>query len=258
MGKQHMSRTISEAALERISSSGAKDAGNLARGSGLDRYLDPSAARTTVLIVDGRTLYRECLAKALVARCVNWKAVAAASIKEWRKSAQRDLAPTVVLLCVSNNKAIELQEQLDLLQQLERPPPVALLCEQEALEQVVVALDHGVRGYIPSNATLDGVIRALDFVRLGGVFMPAQGVAAPREMHLEAGVMDMDVGILTAREHAVLASLRQGQPNKRIAYDLKLSESTVKVHIRNIMKKLKAKNRTEVAFLTQRMFGSSG
>jgi hypothetical protein len=47
----------------------------------------------------------------------------------------------------------------------------------------------------------------------------------------------------------VVESLRQGKPNKIIAYELNLCESTVKVHVRNIMKKLRAKNRTEVAFL---------
>lgn len=250
-----MSRTVSEATLEGASSSGAKNAGHSARGSALDPYLGPSAERTTVLIVDGRPLYRECLAKALVARRVNWRAVAVAGIEEWRKSAQREPAPEVVLLCARNERATDVQQQLALLQQLDRPPPVALLCEQEGLEQMTFTRDHGVRGYIPSNATLDVVVRALEFVRLGGVFIPANGAVAPREMHMQSGIPNLDGGLLTAREYAVLASLRQGQSNKRIAYDLKMSESTVKVHVRNIMKKLKARNRTEVAFLTQSMFG---
>ena len=43
-------------------------------------------------------------------------------------------------------------------------------------------------------------------------------------------------------------ALRRGKANKIIAYELNLRESTVKVHVRNIMKKLKATNRTEVAF----------
>jgi DNA-binding NarL/FixJ family response regulator len=48
--------------------------------------------------------------------------------------------------------------------------------------------------------------------------------------------------------------LRKGTPNKIIAYELNMCESTVKVHVRNIMKKLKAKNRTEVAYLTNKYF----
>jgi DNA-binding NarL/FixJ family response regulator len=56
----------------------------------------------------------------------------------------------------------------------------------------------------------------------------------------------------TRREAQVLEQLQQGKANKVIAYELNISESTVKVHVRNIMKKLHATNRTQVAFLAQR------
>jgi DNA-binding NarL/FixJ family response regulator len=58
---------------------------------------------------------------------------------------------------------------------------------------------------------------------------------------------------LTAREIEVLNGLRQGKSNKVIAYELNISISTVKIYVRNIMKKLKATNRTQVAFLLQRL-----
>jgi DNA-binding NarL/FixJ family response regulator len=50
---------------------------------------------------------------------------------------------------------------------------------------------------------------------------------------------------------AVIRALQQGKPNKVIAYELNMCESTVKVHVRNLMKKLKAKNRTDLAIKTQ-------
>jgi DNA-binding NarL/FixJ family response regulator len=50
--------------------------------------------------------------------------------------------------------------------------------------------------------------------------------------------------------------IRRGKPNKIIAYELNMCESTVKVHVRAIMKKLKATNRTEVAFKTSALLGS--
>ena len=60
--------------------------------------------------------------------------------------------------------------------------------------------------------------------------------------------------MFTARQAEVVEALRRGKANKIIAYELHLRESTVKVHIRNIMKKLKATNRTEVAFKINDMF----
>jgi DNA-binding NarL/FixJ family response regulator len=52
---------------------------------------------------------------------------------------------------------------------------------------------------------------------------------------------------VTVRERKVIQAIRQGKPNKVIAYELNMCESTVKVHVRNIMKKLNARNRTDIA-----------
>jgi DNA-binding NarL/FixJ family response regulator len=59
---------------------------------------------------------------------------------------------------------------------------------------------------------------------------------------------------LTPREMEVVARLRQGKPNKVIAYELEISESTVKAFVRRILIKLNALNRTEVAHLTEGQF----
>lgn len=60
--------------------------------------------------------------------------------------------------------------------------------------------------------------------------------------------------MFTQRQEEVIRALRRGKANKIIAYELNLRESTVKVHIRNIMQKLKATNRTEVAYKLGDMF----
>jgi DNA-binding NarL/FixJ family response regulator len=56
---------------------------------------------------------------------------------------------------------------------------------------------------------------------------------------------------------AVIEMIRQGKANKTIAYELNMCESTVKVHVRNIMKKLRARNRTQVAFIANQMRGGT-
>jgi DNA-binding NarL/FixJ family response regulator len=65
-------------------------------------------------------------------------------------------------------------------------------------------------------------------------------------------------GGVTAREAAVIRALQQGKPNKVIAYELNMCESTVKVHVRNLMKKMKAKNRTDLAMKAQIALISQG
>ena len=60
---------------------------------------------------------------------------------------------------------------------------------------------------------------------------------------------------LTPRELSVIDLLREGKPNKLIAAQLDMQESTVKVHVRNILKKLNATNRTHAAFVANRLLG---
>jgi DNA-binding NarL/FixJ family response regulator len=57
----------------------------------------------------------------------------------------------------------------------------------------------------------------------------------------------LEVGRLTQREIAVLALMKHGKPNKIIAHELGMSASTVKVHVRHIMRKMGAANRTQAA-----------
>jgi DNA-binding NarL/FixJ family response regulator len=64
-------------------------------------------------------------------------------------------------------------------------------------------------------------------------------------------------GGLTRRQAEVFAKLQQGKPNKVIAYELGMSESTVKVHLRSLMRTIGATNRTQAVFMGQQRFGSN-
>jgi DNA-binding NarL/FixJ family response regulator len=96
-------------------------------------------------------------------------------------------------------------------------------------------------------------MHAIDLVRAGGTFVPASSlIAAHHAPETQADVQKSN-GLFTTRQAAVIDALRQGKQNKIIAYELKMRESTVKVHVRNIMKKLNATNRTQVAYLVTQL-----
>jgi len=61
---------------------------------------------------------------------------------------------------------------------------------------------------------------------------------------------------LTPRELSVIDLLREGKPNKLIGRELEMQESTVKAHVRNILKKPNARNRTHAALVANRLLGS--
>ena len=91
----------------------------------------------------------------------------------------------------------------------------------------------------------------------GGMFLPAASVLSLRDaLRPKAEAAPCLDKQFTARQLDVVNALRRGKANKIIAFELEMSESTVKVHIRNIMKKVKATNRTEAAFKLNSLYAS--
>src|SRR5215471_6590083 len=210
--------------------------------------------KTTIVIIGERALYRDCLAKCLTTRNGNCVTATFSSVAEWQKVAALHSALSVIVLCCCTSVATDIQRELSLLSRAKIGVPIVLISESEDMEHVLGALDHGARGYLPSSVTLEVAAEALHLVGAGGTFVPASCVQPARTALTQLDLALKNDGTFTARESEVLVALRQGKANKRIAHDLNMKENTVKVHVRNIMKKLNARNRTEVAFLTQSMF----
>lgn len=211
----------------------------------------PVSAKVTIALIDRRALDRECLARGLLASQPNLEIQLSGSVEEWGRG--RHDGTSAVLLSIGSQTAGDPTVGASLGQLRRDFPglPVIILADSEAARDVLMALDLGACGYIPSSVGLRVLVEVVNLVRAGGVYVPASSLTAARLEILapdaEAGADPYD-GLLTPRQAAVAEALRQGKANKIIAYELDLSESTVKVHIRAIMRKLQAHNRTEVAF----------
>jgi DNA-binding NarL/FixJ family response regulator len=121
---------------------------------------------------------------------------------------------------------------------------VSDVCGEHQSEFMNLTLKVGARGFIPTQtASLSITLAAIRLVSAGGTFVPADLLFQKRPNRA-----DTPRNQLTSRQGAVLNRLRQGKANKIIAYELGMSESTVKVHVRNIMRKMGATNRTQVAY----------
>jgi DNA-binding NarL/FixJ family response regulator len=209
----------------------------------------------TLLIIDSRALDRECFAQGLVVGGIGMKVVHLGSIDEFN-SRDRMSCVAAVVLNIGGRKVGEpaVTEEIRRLCADLRPKPVILLADTDELPQILQALECGVRGFIPTSVGIDVCIEAIGLAIAGGVFVPASSVYAMRRLVESAGDARPLDGMFTPRQAEVVDALRRGKANKIIAYELNLRESTVKVHIRNIMRKLKATNRTEVAFKINELF----
>ena len=217
----------------------------------------------TVMLVDARPWTREAFARALE--------MASRDLRVLRFGDANDLAqsspgrPALVLLNVTGSSLSDARvcgAVAAACSSLPGTPVVALSDEKDAAE-ILGAIDRGLSGYIPISLELRSVVETLRFVAAGGTFVPAEALLASLQMTETPNALPeptsrtatpmLTVNDLTPRELAVLAILGQGKSNKHVARELNLSEATVKVHVRHIMRKLGAVNRTQVALLAENL-----
>jgi DNA-binding NarL/FixJ family response regulator len=207
-----------------------------------------NVAKSCLLIFDNRALGRECLARTLIDHGLGMSVAAFGSIDEWREN-KEDCPPVgAVLLNIGGRNPQDVKADIAALASELHPAPVVVLSDSDDIAQILQILESGAHGYIPASVGVDVCIEAIGLAMAGGVFVPASSVLAVRHLiETEKRQASPLAGMFTLRQAEVIEALRKGKANKIIAHELNLRESTVKVHIRNIMKKLKATNRTEVA-----------
>jgi DNA-binding NarL/FixJ family response regulator len=221
----------------------------LASGS---NQLDVGAgqANRTLLVIDTRVRDRECLVRSIAARRPDMDVLALGSLAEWNQV--RDLHPPLAAVLVNiGGKSVNdsnVAEEIRKLTSEFGATPVIVLSDSDDLRQVFLALDCGAKGYIPSTLGIAVCIEAVNLALAGGIFVPASSVLATRQIIATSEATVQQASIFTSRQAEVVEALRRGKANKIIAYELKMQESTVKVHVRNVMRKLKATNRTEVVY----------
>jgi DNA-binding NarL/FixJ family response regulator len=127
-----------------------------------------------------------------------------------------------------------------------RSPVIALASTSDA-ELARAVIHSGAKGYIPVTMGFEIAIEAMRFVLAGGTYVPPDHLLASDRVGLQAPTTLSRPNLLTSRELAVVHAIQEGKSNKIIAHELNMCLSTVKVHVRNVMKKMNAKNRTDVA-----------
>ena len=219
-----------------------------------------SQIQETVLVLDSRLFNQECLCKSLRGRHCQFNVAAFSSLEECLLAKDRYPSVTALIFNIGGRKVTDVGVASEIARIVGEFAlvPVVMMAEAEDLVQIVKALELGVRGYIPSSVSIDVCLEAIKLVIAGGIFVPANSVVAMGRAVVENGedIVRPMACMFTSRQAEVVMALRQGKANKIIAHELKLRESTVKVHIRNIMRKLRATNRTEVAYKVGDLFPS--
>jgi len=120
--------------------------------------------------------------------------------------------------------------------------PVALISGVANKAIAEKALAMGAAGFLPKTVKSKSLVNAVQFMASGEIYVPVSFLA-----EADASAETAAAHNLTTREQQVLAGLGEGLPNKAIALRLDLQEVTVKLHVKNLCRKLDARNRTHAA-----------
>lgn len=219
----------------------------------------PRVERRTeaMAIIDGRALERECFVRSIRLAHPGLSVEGYASVDDWA-AADHDVTPVAILYSVGTRRATDADVGTDLARLVEMAgqTPAIVLAESEDLREMIAAVDCGARGYIPASVGIDVIYEAARLAAVGGIFLPTASALSLRDAVAARVEPARNLAeIFTPRQASVAHALRRGKANKIIAYELNMCESTVKIHIRNILKKVKATNRTEAAFKLNALCG---
>lgn len=190
----------------------------------------------------------------------------------------------MVLLSIGAESVMgrEIAQRIKVIKALAASAPIVVVSDICESEEVIAALNAGVQGYVPTEMNPKLALQAISFIYNGGSYFPPEAIRGRADSPCEPDVSstppiterrralsqdgsreshsippDPDVSEfgdhhdtgcqMTSRQRQVLVLVRQGLPNKLIARRLSMTEATVKVHVRQIMRKLGVVNRTQIA-----------
>ncbi len=189
-----------------------------------------------------------------------------------------NFSPELKLIVISNSMLLNVHEKLknrDLAHNCFGEVPVALLGDAADDASLQFLEQFNLKGVFPDDTPTNTLIAGLKFILAGGQYFPTKfkelkslpGASGGRESHYCEDIFDRSLSNnsltmnkvletadpFTIRERAVLDCLAKGQPNKVIEIQLGIAENTIKIHIRNILKKLSVSNRTEAVLAAHKM-----
>ena len=129
--------------------------------------------------------------------------------------------------------------------------PIIVVSASEEAEVIEQALACGAAGFIPKSSPKERMCEAVRLVMSGELFRPEE-ILGTRSKVIDP-LLEEKLGSLTHRQRMVLSLLARGKSNKQIAYELDVTNTTVKAHMTAILRKLKVTSRTQAVIVARQI-----
>jgi len=206
-----------------------------------------------LVIADDHPLFRGALREAVSGMFDNVEMAEAGSFDEVAALLERGGEVDLILLDLSMPGVRGFSGLMYLRAQYPSVPVVVVSANDDPVV-ICRCLDFGASGFIPKTLGVDSMRAAVARVLDGGVWTPPH-VDLDRSEDAEAAALIGRLGTLTPQQVRVLMMLSEGLLNKQIAYELHVSEATVKAHVSAILQKLGVDSRTQAVIAVSKIEG---
>ena len=222
--------------------------------------MDPARAAMTsgatvpreVLIADDHPLYRDALTRAVQGALPGAQVHGAASVPSLLALIEAHPQAELLLMDLHMPGARGFSALAHIRGQHPGLPIMVVSAHEEAAV-VRRALAHGASGYLAKSAAVEDIGAAVRAVLEGELWVPIGVAAARTELKPDEAAVAARLAELTPQQFRVLGMIAEGLLNKQIAYELGVSEATIKAHMTAIMRKLGVSNRTQVALAASQL-----
>jgi DNA-binding NarL/FixJ family response regulator len=201
------------------------------------------ASALTIIIADDHPLFRGALKQALTGMAGNPDIVEAGDFEAARKAAAGHPNADLMLLDLAMPGVSGLSGLISLRAEFQSLP-VVIVSASDDPATIRRALDLGASGFISKSASIEDIREGIGSVLDGNIYTPGGYVRGP-EQDSEVADLIARLRTLTPQQSRVLAMLAEGLLNKQIAYELGVSEATIKAHVSAILLKLNVDSRTQ-------------
>jgi len=199
-----------------------------------------------ILIIDDHPLFRKGVAQ-LIAMAAHLEVMGEASNGEQGVAMAKELDPDMILLDLHMTGMGGI-ETLKAIRDADLDCRVVILTVSDNADDLVAAIRSGADGYLLKDMEPEDLLTAIDEALNGRTVIGERlNSLLARAIREEATAKQRDTATLTDREKEILQGLAQGLSNKLIARNLDITEATVKVHVKNLLKKLGFHSRLEAA-----------
>lgn len=207
--------------------------------------------KITLLISDENRLFREGIRRIIGSRKMEVVGEVR-SLVEAANALRTAHSSVNLLLC---DPSTDIQEEFAAMKDIAQEFPkikIVLLTDRIAPGWLDLAIEAGASGFLPKDISADALRYSLELVLLGEQIFPTLQSLLENKAHQPTVSSGMAIELprdvpLSARESQILDCLVSGLPNKTIARNLNMAEATVKVHLKALLRKINARNRTQAA-----------